>query len=301
MGFVYNYGMITASTVYVLDTSFDFPQPNQYAEISETLSSVGGEAANTAIMLSKLGIKTKLDGNWLNKKNAKQILDLLKTFDIDTTQLTIDSNFGTEEIVIVDKNNRTIFGNFAQMHKGKKLWNPPYENFVKQCSMVALDPYFHEDSEQMAKLCIQHRKPYVTFDCTYTGLLAQKAESIIISHELRDRVYIDDNPTTIFYEYLNHCQGLVIFTFGSEPLWYGRKGGPLRTFTPYQITPIDTTGAGDSFRAGIIFGLLHKWDDKKTIEFASAVAANVCLTRPHTLNAPDLNSILEFILQHKKK
>jgi sugar/nucleoside kinase (ribokinase family) len=49
---------------------------------------------------------------------------------------------------------------------------------------------------------------------------------------------------------------------------------------------VDRTGAGDSFRAGVICGLLESWNNETTVDFASAVAACVCLTIPHTLNAP---------------
>jgi hypothetical protein len=48
---VYLYGMISASTVHILDSNFNFPQLNEYAEIKDTLPSVGGEAVNSAIML----------------------------------------------------------------------------------------------------------------------------------------------------------------------------------------------------------------------------------------------------------
>jgi sugar/nucleoside kinase (ribokinase family) len=103
----------------------------------------------------------------------------------------------------------------------------------------------------------------------------------------------------VFENYLKYCKGLTIFTFGSDELWYARQGRKMHVFKPFKIEPVDTTGAGDSFRSGIIYGLLQKCDDRKTIEFASAVAANVCLTRPHTLNAPGLAAIQSFITQHK--
>jgi sugar/nucleoside kinase (ribokinase family) len=44
-----------------------------------------------------------------------------------------------------------------------------------------------------------------------------------------------------------------------------------------------------------VYGLLNSWDDEETIAFASAVAACVCLTVPHTLNAPGLDVILAFM------
>lgn len=83
---VYLFGMISASTVYVLDKNFTFPCPNDYTEIDRSYQSVGGEAVNSAI-LAKLGLKTKLDGNWLNQKHAQGIKKLLNPFSVDISRL----------------------------------------------------------------------------------------------------------------------------------------------------------------------------------------------------------------------
>jgi sugar/nucleoside kinase (ribokinase family) len=265
------------------------------------LSSVGGEAVNSAIMLSKLGIKTKLDGNWINEKNAVKILKILEPFEIDTSRLTLKLNYGTEEIVITDKNSRTIFGNYATFHKGEKQWNNPQETDIQNAKYVALDPYFREESLIVAKMCVQLKKPYVTLDCKYEDFIAQHAEAIIISHELRDQSYPDRNFIEIFKQYQANCKGLIIFTFGSDELWYAHTGQNIKKYKPYKIKPIDTTGAGDSFRSGIIYGLMNSWSDEATIDFASAVAACVCLSIPHTLNACGLDGVLKFIEENKRK
>jgi sugar/nucleoside kinase (ribokinase family) len=46
-----------------------------------------------------------------------------------------------------------------------------------------------------------------------------------------------------------------------------------------QVTPVDTTGAGDVFRAGIIYGALQHWPVERMLRFANAAAAASC-TRP---------------------
>jgi sugar/nucleoside kinase (ribokinase family) len=298
---VFLYGMISPSTVYVLDDNFIYPQANQYAEIKLAFPSVGGEAVNSAIMLSKLGIKTKLDGIWLNRKFAEKVMNLLKPFDIDVSRLTIKPDCGTEEIVITDKNSRTVFGNYAHFHTGEKQWNVPHEEDIKNASMVVLDPYHRDESLTVAQMCVRNNKPFITLDCKYDEFLAQQAEAVIISHELRDQAYRDEKMKDVFEKYQASCKGLIIFTFGSDSLWYGRKGQKIQEFKPYKIVPVDTTGAGDSFRAGIAYGLMNSWDDDYIVDFASALAACVCLTIPHALNAPGLDAILKFMKEHKSK
>jgi sugar/nucleoside kinase (ribokinase family) len=116
-----------------------------------------------------------------------------------------------------------------------------------------------------------------------------------ISHELRNRAYAGGDMASVFEQYHRNCKGLIIFTFGEDDMWYSRPHQSIKKYTPHKIQPVDTTGAGDSFRAGIIYGLLQSWDDEKTIDFASAVAACVCLTIPHTLGAPNLDGVLAFM------
>jgi sugar/nucleoside kinase (ribokinase family) len=300
MSYVFCYGMITASTVYLLDKGFSYPMANTYAEVAEIFDSVGGEAVNTAIILSKLGVSTKLDGNWLNAKNAPKMLALLKPFGIDVSRLTIKEHSGTEEIVISDAETRTFFGNFVRFHAGEIQWNTPCEEDVIHCSMVAIDPYFKPHAEDLARLCIRYGKPFVTLDCRHDSCLARHAEALIISHELRDSEYKNIPAGELFALYQENCNGLVIFTSGSEPIKFGRKGKLPGTFVPFKIKPVDTTGAGDAFRGGIIYGLLQNWSDYNMVEFASAVSASVCLSIPHTLNALDLNGIMEFIENYRK-
>jgi sugar/nucleoside kinase (ribokinase family) len=71
------------------------------------------------------------------------------------------------------------------------------------------------------------------------------------------------------------------------------------TGEPNAIEPVDSTGAGDSFRGAIAYGLLQGWEDEHVVDFASAVAACVCMSYPHALNAPDLDGVLAFIEQHR--
>ncbi len=46
---------------------------------------------------------------------------------------------------------------------------------------------------------------------------------------------------------------------------------------PYKVEAIDATGAGDSFVAGFLAGVVHNWDLERTGKFANAVGAS-CVT-----------------------
>ena len=59
--------------------------------------------------------------------------------------------------------------------------------------------------------------------------------------------------------------------------------------------PFDTAGAGDSFRAGVVYGLMMGRDVEEIIRFSSALAAIVCTRSPGVLDAPGYDEVTAFI------
>ncbi|WP_248924129.1 carbohydrate kinase family protein [Paenibacillus hamazuiensis] len=60
----------------------------------------------------------------------------------------------------------------------------------------------------------------------------------------------------------------------------GSRGAALRkpdkkvlSAKPCRVTPVDTTGAGDCFNAGIIYGYLHGYADEQLLRFGNACGA----------------------------
>jgi ribokinase len=64
----------------------------------------------------------------------------------------------------------------------------------------------------------------------------------------------------------------------------------------FPVSPLDTTGAGDAFNAGVIFGLLRDWGLDRTLQFANAVAA-IVISRPRGGEAgyPGPDEVYEFL------
>jgi len=62
----------------------------------------------------------------------------------------------------------------------------------------------------------------------------------------------------------------------------------------FPVLPLDTTGAGDCFNAGVIWGLLRNWDIQETLRFANALAATV-ISRPREDGYPALSKVEEYL------
>jgi len=66
----------------------------------------------------------------------------------------------------------------------------------------------------------------------------------------------------------------------------------------FKIHAVDTTGAGDVFHGGYIYGLLQGWDIKVTVLFASALAAMKCLEIGGRSGIPILKEVMDFLHMH---
>jgi sugar/nucleoside kinase (ribokinase family) len=63
----------------------------------------------------------------------------------------------------------------------------------------------------------------------------------------------------------------------------------------FQVDAVDNTGAGDVFRAGLIYGMLHDWPIEESMRFANAAAAVSC-TRLGAMSAvPSLGEVRALI------
>ena len=63
----------------------------------------------------------------------------------------------------------------------------------------------------------------------------------------------------------------IFITLGKEGVFAAREGKSFYTPVRY-VPPVNTSGAGDAFTAGICYGSLQEWDDETIVSFSSAMA-----------------------------
>lgn len=66
----------------------------------------------------------------------------------------------------------------------------------------------------------------------------------------------------------------------------------------FLVKQVDTTGAGDLYHAGVLYGILNDWSLKATGQFASAVSAIGCLSLGARSHIPDLQEATQLLQQH---
>ncbi len=288
---IYLYGMVLITTSHLLKN--DYPEPDSYAEIAQTYHFPGGETGSCATVLASLGASVKMDGNHMGINTYDRIKGFYESINVDISRLTNARDYeGLEDLVLIGKTTRTIFGKFTDyFENGEKRWNTPREEDIKTSTVIGLDPFFQEASELAAQYCREYNKKYVTIDCKYDSPLHQYSEVNVVSNEFIQNNYPGEDAQALFRKYTDNSEGLVIFTFGSRDILYGRKGEGIYSFTPYKVDVVSTLGAGDSFKAGAVYALLQGMTDPEIVSFASATAAVACSSFPLWLNPPTLKKI----------
>jgi sugar/nucleoside kinase (ribokinase family) len=288
---VYIYGMTVLSTIYKLKG--DYPEVDTYQEIEQTFVMPGGEAANCAVVLANLGINTVLDGCYLGDQTREPIRDYLELRGIDCSKMLYQPGFpGWRDLVLCDGKSRTVFGWFIDYLYGeRRLWTDPCEESIRSARCVALDPFFRNTSAQVAAMCVEFRTDYVTIDCHWKSEIAQQARALVCSQEFIEREYPDWEIPHLLAKYQSVCRGLVIFTFGSREIFFASPGEEPAAFIPYSIEVVDTLAAGDTFRAGVVYGILQGMRDPDLIQFATACAGVACTRFPSVYEPPTLLEI----------
>ena len=301
MSDVYCFGHV--STGQILRLRGRYPAAEGYAEVAETLENHAGEATGSALVLARLGVTVTLEGNWIGDTPAcRRTLDLLRARGIDCSGLVVQPGYpGVNEIVISDGETRTVFGRYIDLLFTTPQWPMPEPARIRAARIVCVDPSFGEATLLVARTAQAAGRPLVTCDARADSPLAALAGAIVISNEFLRREYPAAVPPSeareqLFAAYQARCPGLVIFTAGTQPLWYARRGDPARReLPPFAVDVVDSAGAGDSFRGGLIYGLLQGWTDEQAVRFAAAVAALNCTTAPGCVHPPTLAQVRGFL------
>ena len=78
--------------------------------------------------------------------------------------------------------------------------------------------------------------------------------------------------------------------------WCSREG--VHEVPAFPVEAIDTTGAGDVFHGGYLYGVLQKWPLSDTIRFASACAAIKCMKSGGWAGIPGVEEVMAFLQSH---
>ena len=292
---VYLFGQILGTHSFLLKDGF--LQPDEYSEIREQYFLPGGETGTAATVLDSLGVKVRMDGTWIGTEVGPMLKAFYAEKKVDLSLLHyMEDDPGVMDYVVIAGLVRSPMGRFQTLFSsGKRWWNIPAEEDSEGCRAAGIEPYFGEASLKAADICYQKEIPYVTIDTRHDSVLHRHAAVNVVSRECTSQHYAGMSPESVMELMQQETDGLTIITQGGDEMLYGRKGGEVHRLKPFSVEVRSTLGAGDTFKAGCVYGVLHGMKDDDLVRFASACSAMAISRFPLPLNPPRLDEVEKLI------
>lgn len=292
--YVYLYGQILGTHSFYLKDGF--LQPDEYSELDAKYFLPGGETGTAATVLASLGVDVKIDGTHIGTEVTPMLKQFYDGKSVDLSSLYFDPDYkGLMDYVVVADLVRSPMGEFQTLYaSGVKHWNAPKEEDIKNCCVAAIDPFFLEETQKTAELCVKYNKKYVTIDCDHTNYLHKNAAINVVSKECLGEHYAGMDREDVFELLIENTDGLVIITGGEKDMLYGRKGEEIHRMSPFKVEVKSTLGAGDTFKAACVYGLMKGMSDDELVRFASATSAVAISRFPLPLNPPTLDEVFRI-------
>ena len=257
----------------------EFPTLNSKMEILQFSKQGGGQVATAMVALTRWGIRTKYIGKVGDDELGSFSINSLRQDGVDISSVTIEPNTTSQlAMIIVDRalGERTILWN-----RNKQLM---YREGELQREEVCSGKILHLDGHdiQSAIQCAQWAKEegiptVIDIDKIepLTPELIKKIDFVITSSNFPILFTGISDREKALIEMQRQTPGFLCATLGREGAVALVDGNILRV-KGFKVEAVDTTGAGDVFHAGFIYGLLQNWDIMEILRFANAVAALKC-------------------------
>jgi sugar/nucleoside kinase (ribokinase family) len=276
------------------------PGPGGYVEIEGESLHLGGEAANTANALSAWGDAPILTGNALGEGvDAERLRQLLHERGLSLVvagRPPAALRTPVCDVYLTPDGDRTMFGlGFAKMeprlgegalplHAGGWFTaEPNMERASREAVRMAQAAGMHTYLMDF----IRPDDPVVPgafWQCStdWAGFRHDTARNLDWVRAFVDRT-----------------GAFAILSDGPNGFVAGSPHHPVRAYPPFPAPRVvDTTGAGDLFRAGMLHGLARDWPTGRCLAFAAAAGSLKCAYLGATTRVPTIDEIEALIERH---
>lgn len=285
--------------VYRLPAS---PQPTgtlSKMRIRQQTVSCGGQTTTALIACARFGLRAKYIGATGTDDNGRRIRAELAHHNVDMSDAVIHDAPNQYAVIMVDE---TTGERIVLWDRDDQLRLRPHEIPEKALATARLLHVDDVDQEAaiLAATLARAAGLHVTSDIDrLTGRTADLVQAVtipIFAEHIPGSLTGAADPERGLRQLRQVHDGLLCVTLGAEGA-LALEGDELIHSPGFAVTAVDTTGAGDVFRAGFIFGTLQGWDTRRTLRFANAAAGLSC-TRPGAIGGvPSLDEIEQFLAE----
>lgn len=268
-------GLNATDTVIPLSSH---PSPGSKVEFREKTILPGGQVATTVIACQHWGLQTRYVGKLGDDSAAILHRDAFARAGVETHIATAPGCASQESLILVDtEGERTVL-----TRRDERLTLHPEDlnrEWIVSAGALHVDGYDTAAATLAARWARSAGVPVVAdLDELYPGVeqLIENIDYLIVSRDFPSR--LTGEPTlegALQAMQARYGCRLAAATLGHDGV-LAFDGKEFHHAAAYCVPVTDTTGAGDIFHAGFIFGLLQGWPLNRQLDFACAAAALNC-------------------------
>jgi len=257
----------------------------------------GGQTATALASCQRLGLRAKYVGVVGEDEDGARICHELLARGIDTSDVARRQGIptATATILIDDTGERIVL-----WHRDPALaFDPerlPHEA-LSSARLVHLDDVDEPAAVEAARVAARAGVP-VTCDLdhvtTRTDQFLALVSIPIFAQHVPQQLTGDANPERALRALRQRHPGLLVVTLGAGGA-AALDGDTFHHAPAFGVSAVDTTGAGDVFRGGLIYATLQGWPVAESLRFANAAAAASCLTLGAMAGVPDLDAVMGML------
>lgn len=256
-----------------------FPASGSKVEVRSISVLPGGQVATAMVACQQWGLRTRYVGKLGDDLAAKIHQDAFAQAGAETRITTVPNCASAQSLIVVDaQGERTVL-----WQRDERLAIQPDEldrEWIVNARALLVDGRDTAAAASAAEWARGAGIPVIAdLDEPYPDIdpLLNNVDYLIVSRDFPAKLSGETN----LQESLPALQRrfgcrLTAATLGTDGVlaWDGKRFHYARA---YQVPVVDTTGAGDIFHAGFIYGLLQNWPLQRNLDFACAAAALNCM------------------------
>ncbi len=262
----------------------------------------GGSAANTIVGLSRLDLKTGFIGKVASDTEGKFLLDELKREGVDINGVTV-SEIGRSGVVMgfIDlKGDRALYVdpgvNDQLEYKEINIDYISDTEFLHLSSFVADQPFDAQkqliNKLSAVKICFDPGAIYAIKGLNSNKPIIRKSYAVL-PNEIEVSQLTGENYQEGAKLFLKLGAKLVAVKLGKKGC-YVTNGKESHLIEAYKVNVVDTTGAGDAFNAGFIYGLVKGKDLYTCGKLGNFVASSCVSAMGARTGLPRTTDLKEF-------
>jgi len=255
-----------------------FPEPDHTAVMRmHPKAGGGGSAANIAVNLKKLGFKSGVIGSVSSDRHGKFLLEELRRFGVDTSQVKVFRGMSGLSVIIIDAAGEVrVIEDFGVADHRRAI----DADYIKGAKFLHMSGCALHMLDAASKIANTAGIP-ISFDPgrSASGLGERKLSEILrrcdflIINRKELFALTGSREESMAAELAKKYNLICVIKQGSRETIVKTKDMNSFNVEPFHVKPVDTLGAGDAFCAGFIAGILEKRSLFESVKFASAVAA----------------------------